>query len=155
VGRFLDIASRIRDYEINELNEISPSTFGQEAGGGIPSGGTSDQGASAEDKRHKAVLDMRERHPSTTHAFICDDESDSDYVIVTVGIRGMGTCELRIPRENYDGLAVLKLVEEHTGGCCTSAADSMMVSSDAWWRLSSIRYRNPIADVEIICMTAI
>jgi hypothetical protein len=67
------------------------------------------------DERRKAVLDMLEQEPSTTHAFITDDLTESNCVIVTVGIRGIGTCDLRIPREKYDGLAVLKLIEEHTG----------------------------------------
>ncbi len=67
------------------------------------------------ERRRVEVLSMLAREPSITHAFVCDDESEADYVIVTVGIRGIGTCDLRIPRETYDGLPVLELIEEHTG----------------------------------------
>jgi hypothetical protein len=115
MGRFLDIASRIQGYEINELNEISPSARSGEAVGQGSSNGTTNQGASAEDTRRKAVLDMLAQAPSVNHAFVCDAKAEADHVIVTVGIRGVGTCDLRIPREKYDGLAVLKLIEEHTG----------------------------------------
>jgi hypothetical protein len=61
------------------------------------------------------MLEILEREPSVTHAFVSDDHAEADHVIVTVGIRGVGTCDLGIPREKYDGLAVLKLIEEYTG----------------------------------------
>jgi hypothetical protein len=67
------------------------------------------------ERRRIEVLSMLAQEPSVTHAFVTDDDAKVDYVIVTVGIGGIGTCELRIPREKYDGLAVLKLIEEHTG----------------------------------------
>jgi hypothetical protein len=78
-------------------------------------GGFTSNVPSPADERRKTVLDMLAQEPSITHAFVTDDEAKADHVIVTVGIRGVGTCDLRIPRENYDGLAVLKLIEEHTG----------------------------------------
>ncbi len=33
---------------------------------------------------------------------IFDNETDRDYVICTVGIRDVGTCELKIPRDRFD-----------------------------------------------------
>ena len=67
------------------------------------------------ERRRCEVLAMLEANPRITHAIVTDDEAEADCVIVTVAIRGIGTCDLRIPREKYDGLAVLQLIEEHTG----------------------------------------
>jgi hypothetical protein len=67
------------------------------------------------ERRRYDVLAMLEGNPEITHAFVSDEEAEANYVILTVGIRDIGTCDLRIPREKYDGLAVLKLIEEHTG----------------------------------------
>jgi hypothetical protein len=67
------------------------------------------------ERRRCDVLAMLEGNPRITRAFVTDDQAEADHVIVTVGIRGVGTCELRISKERYDGLAVLQLIEEHTG----------------------------------------
>lgn len=45
---------------------------------------------------------------------LTDTESDPDAVIVAYAIRDKATCELCIPRANYDGLALLALFEKHT-----------------------------------------
>ena len=38
---------------------------------------------------------------------------DTDPVLVTIGIRDVGTCELAIPAANYDAFALLAMIERH------------------------------------------
>ena len=45
--------------------------------------------------------------------FVDDDKTDP--VIAAVGIRGMATFELAIPRHSYDGMVLLELIEKHYG----------------------------------------
>lgn len=47
------------------------------------------------------------------YAVLVDDAS-TDPVLVKVGIRGIGTFELAIPRAHYDGLALLEVIEQHS-----------------------------------------
>ncbi|MEQ1741077.1 MAG: hypothetical protein ABL869_01025 [Candidatus Nitrotoga sp.] len=43
------------------------------------------------------------------------DNDKTDPVIATVGIRGVATFELEIPRHSYDGMVLLELIEKHYG----------------------------------------
>jgi hypothetical protein len=65
--------------------------------------------------QNEAVAMLRQ-HPRVTHAFATDDDSDPDYVIVTLAIRNKATVDLRIARDKYDGLAILEWIEQHTSG---------------------------------------
>ena len=42
------------------------------------------------------------------------DNVEPDAVIMTLAIRGKGTCELRIPKSRYDAFALLELIEQYT-----------------------------------------
>jgi len=42
-------------------------------------------------------------------------DANSDPVIVAIGIRNVATFEMNIPQTYYDALALLELVEKHTG----------------------------------------
>ncbi len=57
---------------------------------------------------------MLAENPNTTYAFTSDDETDAEYVIITLAIRGKAACDLRIPRSRYDGFKVMDLIEQHT-----------------------------------------
>jgi hypothetical protein len=70
----------------------------------------------AAEGRRQEVLAMLVKEPNIQYAITSNDESESDAMIVTLAIRGKGTCELRIPKDRYDGLALLQLVDERTGG---------------------------------------
>jgi hypothetical protein len=52
--------------------------------------------------------------PGITYAITSDTEIEPDAMIVTLAIRDKGACELRIPEDRYDGLALLQVIEEHT-----------------------------------------
>ena len=67
----------------------------------------------AEKKRRK-VLSMLADNPDITDAFTSDDQTDPEYVIITLAIRGQATCDLRIPKDRYDGPKMLELIEQHT-----------------------------------------
>lgn len=64
--------------------------------------------------RRERVLAMLAERPGIKYAVVVDNPN-ADPVIVALGIRGQATCELRIPREKYDGVLLLDLIERHGG----------------------------------------
>lgn len=64
--------------------------------------------------KRQEVLSMLAKNPNITYAISSDDETDSNYVIITLAIRGQATCELRIPKARYDGFKMLELIEQCT-----------------------------------------
>ncbi len=67
------------------------------------------------ESRRQRVLAMLKESPGITYAITSDTEAEQDAVIITLAIRDKGTCELRIPKERYDGLAILQIIEAQTG----------------------------------------
>lgn len=64
------------------------------------------------DEKTSEALSLLAENPGTTHALTSDDESDPDHVLLTLAIRNKATCQLRIARDQYDGLKVLELLNE-------------------------------------------
>jgi hypothetical protein len=58
--------------------------------------------------RRQQVLAKLKAEPEKKRAAIFDAESDREFVICTVGIRGVGTFELRIPRDRHDPWLILE-----------------------------------------------
>jgi hypothetical protein len=58
---------------------------------------------------------MLAQEPGLQYAIASDDKAEPDAVLVTLAIRGTATCELRIPKDRYDALAMLQMTEEQTG----------------------------------------
>ena len=67
----------------------------------------------AAETRRRKVLAMLRESPTIKYAAVTDDQADPDAVIVTLAIRGQATCELNIPREKWDGVIFLQLLERH------------------------------------------
>ncbi len=63
------------------------------------------------EQRRKKVLMMLEERPEIQRAFVTDTENDRHNVILTLGIRNAGTCELLIPKRKYDPFAVLEIIQ--------------------------------------------
>ncbi len=70
--------------------------------------------AAAEGRRQRVLAMLRES-PTVRYAVVTDTDSDPDAVIVALAIRGRATCELLIPRDRYDGVLLLDLIERHSG----------------------------------------
>ena len=51
--------------------------------------------------------------PTLQRAYSVDAESDPDHVIVTIAERGRLTCDVSIPRANYDPYQFLALFDKH------------------------------------------
>jgi hypothetical protein len=64
---------------------------------------------------------MLAHEPGITYAITTDTEAEPDCVIVALAIGGKATCELRIPKVRYDGMALLELIERRTVGCTTNS----------------------------------
>jgi hypothetical protein len=64
--------------------------------------------------RRQAVLSMLANELGITYALTSDTEADPDAVIITLAIRDKATCELKIPKDRYDGLAILQIIEQQT-----------------------------------------
>lgn len=67
----------------------------------------------AAEARRQRVLGMLRDNPGVRYAVVTDMEHDPNAVILTLAIRGVGTCELAIPRAKYDGVLLLDLIERH------------------------------------------
>jgi len=65
--------------------------------------------------RRQRVLIMLDAHPTARYALVTDEGADPGAVLLTLAIRGQATCELRIPRDKYDGTLLLDLIEQHGG----------------------------------------
>ena len=65
--------------------------------------------------RRQRVLAMLRESPTARYASVTDSESDPDAVIVALAIQGRASCELRIPRQKWDGVLFLDLLDKHCG----------------------------------------
>lgn len=61
--------------------------------------------------RAPRIMQMLAAEPEKKYAVLVQDAS-SDPVRVTVGIRGLATFDLEIPRARYDGIALLEVIEQ-------------------------------------------
>lgn len=66
----------------------------------------------AAEGRRRRVLAMLADNPNILRAVVVGNP-DADPVLVTVGIRDVGTCELAIPAARFDAFKLLDLVERH------------------------------------------
>ncbi len=58
---------------------------------------------------------MLANEPGITYALTSDTEAEPDAVIITLTMRDKAICELKIPKDRYDGLAMLQMIEKQTG----------------------------------------
>jgi hypothetical protein len=63
------------------------------------------------EQRHAHAMAMLETSPNARYAMIVLDPN-CDPVILSVAIRGVAVFDLSIPRQKYDGLAVLELFQK-------------------------------------------
>lgn len=75
-------------------------------------------------REHKSEL-LAELHRARRHAQIAAmlgggkysvmvEDASTDPVIATVGIRGIATFDMAIPKHSYDGLVLMELIEKHS-----------------------------------------
>lgn len=62
--------------------------------------------------RRRVVLDRLADDPAARAAWLCTDDGESDPVLLTLAIRGKGSCELAIPRARFDAFALPQLIGE-------------------------------------------
>lgn len=65
--------------------------------------------------RPERLVDMLEAQPSARYAVFADDRTFPEAVIIGLAIRSRATCELRIPRDKWDGVLFLESLERHLG----------------------------------------
>lgn len=61
--------------------------------------------------RRQRVLAKLAAEPDKLRVAIFDPDAERDYVICTVAIRNVGTCEMRIPRVAYEPWAILDVLQ--------------------------------------------
>ena len=66
------------------------------------------------ERRRAKVLSMLRDNPGIRYAIEVVD-ANTDPVIVSIGIRNVATFEMNIPQAYYDPIALLELIEKHTG----------------------------------------
>jgi hypothetical protein len=63
--------------------------------------------------RRQRVLAMLEASPGSRYAVLTDLDAAPGVVVVVLAIRGRASCELHIPRDKYDGVLLLDLIEKY------------------------------------------
>ncbi len=66
----------------------------------------------AAEARRQRVLAMLDKYPDTRYAVVVDDP-DTDPVLLTLAIRGQGTCALAIPAAKFDPFELLAMLDRH------------------------------------------
>ena len=83
-----ELRTLIREHKPELIEALAPVSQGQEL-------------------RRQRVLAKLKAEPDKKRVAIFDPDADRDFVICTLAIRGVGTCELRIPRDRYDPCLIL------------------------------------------------
>ncbi len=94
-----DLRDLIRAHKAELLTALSAHTLGD----------------SAAEARRRRLLAMLDAQPGARYAVLTDTQADPEAVIVALAIRGRATCELRVPREKWDGVLFLELLDRHSG----------------------------------------
>ena len=87
----------IREHKAELLTALSADTL-------------SDPAAEA---RRQRVLAMLAERPSVRYAAITDTLAVPGSVVLTLGVRHVGTVELLIPADKWDGVLFLEMLERH------------------------------------------
>jgi hypothetical protein len=98
----IELLSRHKAAILKELRESANATLTA-----IPAAQYS------QEAHRQKVRTVLEAHPTAKYALFSDTETDPEAVIVVLAIRGRATCEIRIPRDKYDGTLLLHLIERH------------------------------------------
>ena len=67
----------------------------------------------AADARRRRVIAMLAGNPGIRYAVATDNTAEAEAVILALGIRGLATGELLIPRANYDPLKLMQQMDEY------------------------------------------
>ena len=76
--------------------------------------GADDTAPTPADARIQKVTDRLDVDPGQRYSIEAHHDTEPENVILTLAIRGKGTCELHIPKSRYDAFALLELIEKHT-----------------------------------------
>ena len=69
-------------------------------------------------------------------------DAETDPVLVTVGVKGLGTLEIEIPRARYDGITLLELIEKRSTEAGRQGSGVHCKPENPTSALQSSRYRN-------------
>ena len=67
-------------------------------------------------RRERLYQMMDEDDAERIYYWITDTDSDPHYVILAMGIKDVGTCEMRIPKEKYDPFLLMEILDKHQAG---------------------------------------
>ena len=87
-----ELRTLIREHKPELIEALAPVSHGQEL-------------------RRQRVLAKLKAEPDKKRVAIFDPDADRDFVLCTVAIRNVGTCELRIPHDKYDQWAILEALQ--------------------------------------------
>ena len=88
-----ELRTLIREHKPELIEALAPVSHGQEL-------------------RRQRVLAKLKAEPDKKRVAIFDPDADRDFVLCTVAIRNVGTCELRIPHDKYDQWAILEALQQ-------------------------------------------
>lgn len=68
----------------------------------------------ASEVRRQRAIRMLDENPEIRYAAVTDSEIDPENVVLTLAVRGVGTVEVLIPAEKWDGVLFLELLDRHS-----------------------------------------
>lgn len=97
-------------------NSIPLNTKNKESSGcpnSVPTKLTKGSMSAMEQRRLRLLQEMANDRQAKKYYWLVDIDVDPDYVIVTLGIRDLTTCELLIRKDRYDPFDFLKIVDRN------------------------------------------
>ncbi len=67
-----------------------------------------------EARRQKVLQMMAEDDQPRKYYWATDDKAHPEFVILTLAIRDVGTCEMSIPKEKYDPFLLMEILDKQT-----------------------------------------
>lgn len=64
--------------------------------------------------RARLVRWLLRKHPDCQHYYYTDDRADPRHIVLCIGLQGVGTADIWIPRETYDPFRVIEIVHGHS-----------------------------------------
>ena len=69
-----------------------------------------------EHRRQQVLQMMAEDDQPRKYYWLTDGKAHPDFVILVFAIRDVGTCEMYVPKEEYDPFLLMEIVDKHQAG---------------------------------------
>jgi len=111
-----DVLAKLRQHKAGILAYMAKRAVGEQAAEDDPTTQRIDELVEEAwmQARRQEVLKIMADDPNKKYAYFTDIDTDPDFVILAIGIRGVATFEMKIPRARYHPFVLLEILgREH------------------------------------------